>query len=85
MRNKNTPNLDNDQSKERPWFSWSHRASRQMRIVFGHWSTLGYYTNGEVYALDTGCVWGGALTALCLENQQVTNISCPKTCAPGDE
>lgn len=47
-----------------PWFDVPHRASQDLRIVFGHWSTLGAYHAPGIYALDTGCVWGGALTAL---------------------
>ena len=37
------------------------------RIVFGHWSTLGFFQNADVIGLDTGCVWGGSLTALRLD------------------
>lgn len=46
-----------------PWFEHPDRLSHDVRIVFGHWSTLGYYKGDNVLALDTGCVWGGALTA----------------------
>lgn len=47
-----------------PWFDVPNRANQDLRIVFGHWSTLGAFHAPGVYALDTGCVWGGALTAL---------------------
>jgi len=47
-----------------PWFAISNRASLNMKIICGHWSTLSYYTANGVFALDTGCVWGGGLTAL---------------------
>lgn len=50
-----------------PWFRIEDRRSRDVRVVFGHWSTLGYHNDGRVVALDTGCVWGGALTAYDLE------------------
>ena len=46
-----------------PWFEHEHRASRDVRVVFGHWSALGYVNSRGVLGLDTGCVWGGALTA----------------------
>jgi len=46
-----------------PWFEHEHRASRAVRVVFGHWSALGYINARGVFGLDTGCVWGGALTA----------------------
>ena len=59
-----------DQPKHlQPWFDWSHRRSRNMNVVFGHWSTLGAYDAPGVHALDTGCLWGGALTALQLDCQ----------------
>ena len=48
----------------RPWFEHPHRASRDARIIFGHWSALGLVQRPGVVGLDTGCVWGGALTAL---------------------
>jgi bis(5'-nucleosyl)-tetraphosphatase (symmetrical) len=50
-----------------PWFSIEHRASRDTPILFGHWSTLVLSENIDyqnVYPLDTGCLWGGRLTAL---------------------
>lgn len=47
-----------------PWFDVPKRASKDLRLVFGHWSTLGAFHAPGIYALDTGCVWGGALTAL---------------------
>lgn len=50
-----------------PWFEAEHAAWRGPRIVFGHWSTLGFFSTPEVIGLDTGCVWGGSLTALRLD------------------
>jgi bis(5'-nucleosyl)-tetraphosphatase (symmetrical) len=50
----------------RPWFLHP-RASRDARIVFGHWSALGFVHSHGVVGLDTGCVWGGALTAFDLD------------------
>ncbi len=47
-----------------PWFEVPGRKSADMQIVFGHWSTLGSYDAANVFPLDTGCVWGGQLTAL---------------------
>jgi bis(5'-nucleosyl)-tetraphosphatase (symmetrical) len=46
-----------------PWFRAAGRRSAGARIVCGHWSALGYLDEGGVLALDTGCVWGGTLTA----------------------
>jgi bis(5'-nucleosyl)-tetraphosphatase (symmetrical) len=47
-----------------PWFSVPGSANRDLRIVCGHWSTLGLMIGLGVHAIDTGCVWGGPLTAL---------------------
>jgi bis(5'-nucleosyl)-tetraphosphatase (symmetrical) len=46
-----------------PWFRVPWRRSAGERLVFGHWSALGYVAEQGVLGLDTGCVWGGALTA----------------------
>jgi len=47
-----------------PWFDMPHRASADERILCGHWSTLGYINRNNVWALDTGCLWGNQLTAV---------------------
>lgn len=52
-----------------PWFDVPDRKSRELRLVFGHWSTLGAFHAPGIYALDSGCVWGGALTALALSTE----------------
>jgi bis(5'-nucleosyl)-tetraphosphatase (symmetrical) len=59
-----------------PWFAFPQRASADQIMVFGHWSSLGLYSASGVYGLDTGCVWGGALTALCLETREHTSVQC---------
>ena len=56
--------------KAMPWFDIPGRASRGNRIVFGHWSTLGYVARNNVWAIDTGCLWGGRLTALRLDTPE---------------
>jgi bis(5'-nucleosyl)-tetraphosphatase (symmetrical) len=50
-----------------PWFEAANAEWRGPRVVFGHWSTLGFFRNSRVISLDTGCVWGGSLTALRLD------------------
>ncbi len=57
-----------------PWFQHAHRACVGITTVFGHWAALGAYTAPGVYALDTGCVWGQELTALCLETKVRTSV-----------
>jgi bis(5'-nucleosyl)-tetraphosphatase (symmetrical) len=47
-----------------PWFRVPARNTRKDRIIFGHWSTLGYQVQDNVWSLDSGCVWSGRLTAI---------------------
>ncbi len=65
-----------------PWFEVPSRASRDTRIVFGHWSTLGFVNSHNVIGLDTGCVWGGRLTAVNLD-APIVPISVPCSGLPG--
>ncbi len=51
----------------RPWFDLENRATREARVIFGHWSALGLVLRDDVIGLDSGCVWGGALTAIDLD------------------
>lgn len=60
-----------------PWFSHSNRKTRNQKIIFGHWASLGGRVNGaNLFALDTGCVWGGALTALRLDDGAYFSCAC---------
>lgn len=59
-----------------PWFELPQRKTRHQRVVFGHWSTLGLIHREHVMALDTGCVWGGSLSALHLPSRQLVQIAC---------
>jgi bis(5'-nucleosyl)-tetraphosphatase (symmetrical) len=47
-----------------PWFELPERQTAHCVVAFGHWSTLGWLGRADVFALDSGCVWGGCLTAL---------------------
>lgn len=62
----------------KPWFSCPTRKSTTLKVIFGHWSTLGYYQDSNVLALDTGCLWGGRLTAarLDLDEVVIVNVDC---------
>lgn len=51
-----------------PWFAVPGMKRRGARVVCGHWSTLGLFLGCGVYGIDTGCVWGGRLTALRLDD-----------------
>jgi len=64
----------------KPWFEVTGRATSNERILFGHWSTLGIRDDHNVHSLDSGCLWGGALCALRLDQKtpQRISINCPQ-------
>ena len=57
------------------WFDAPSRQSQSSTILCGHWSALGLQQRGNVIALDTGCLWGGQLTAICLDTQAITQVN----------
>lgn len=59
-----------------PWFDVPGRASADATVVCGHWSALGLKVTSNVIALDTGCLWGGPLTAIRLEDRKLFQIAC---------
>jgi bis(5'-nucleosyl)-tetraphosphatase (symmetrical) len=59
-----------------PWFVAPGRRSADATIVFGHWSALGLHLGDGVIGIDTGCVWGSALTAIRLEDRRVFQVPC---------
>jgi bis(5'-nucleosyl)-tetraphosphatase (symmetrical) len=58
----------------KPWFKHPLRQTRGVTIVFGHWASLGLRVKKNVIGTDSGCVWGGRLTALRLEDRQVFQV-----------
>ncbi|MGH8362321.1 MAG: symmetrical bis(5'-nucleosyl)-tetraphosphatase [Gammaproteobacteria bacterium] len=69
-----------------PWFEAPGRMSAEQHIVFGHWSTVGEVKGHNVYPLDTGCVWGGRLSALRLDGGDSGGwycVDCPGAQRPG--
>lgn len=64
-----------------PWFAVPNRASLTHTLVCGHWSALGLRTEEKLLALDTGCLWGGQLTAVRLEDRKVFQV--PSRQPPG--
>jgi bis(5'-nucleosyl)-tetraphosphatase (symmetrical) len=58
------------------WFEAPNRASRDATIICGHWSALGLKIIDNVLALDTGCLWGGSLTAIRLEDHKIFQVPC---------
>jgi len=59
-----------------PWFEVPTRRSRDTAIIFGHWSALGPLKMPNLFALDTGCLWGRRLSALRLEDRRLIQVSC---------
>jgi bis(5'-nucleosyl)-tetraphosphatase (symmetrical) len=71
-----------------PWFEIPGRLSHDLHILFGHWSTVGEIQGQNVHALDTGCVWGGRLTALRLDGDDSGSwysVDCPGAQRPGGD
>jgi bis(5'-nucleosyl)-tetraphosphatase (symmetrical) len=67
-----------------PWFDVPDRQTANNTVVFGHWSTLGLVVRPNIIALDTGCLWGGKLSAICLEDRTVIQVDCPQYQRSGD-
>jgi bis(5'-nucleosyl)-tetraphosphatase (symmetrical) len=65
-----------------PWFDVPGRASARVPIVCGHWSALGLLIRPDLLALDSGCVWGGRLTAVRLEDRSVFQVACQAAPVP---
>jgi bis(5'-nucleosyl)-tetraphosphatase (symmetrical) len=73
----NTKGISDPAGDYFPWFKLPNRRSKGLKILFGHWAALRGQTNEpNVYALDTGCVWGGCLTAMRLEDKERISINC---------
>lgn len=70
-----------------PWYEVPGRAERDLKIVSGHWSTLGLFIGHGVHAIDTGAVWGGKLTALQLDTDELRIVQVPgrEVAVPGPQ
>jgi len=65
------------QAPYKAWFEHAQRRTSGTRIVFGHWSVLGYLNKGNVLGLDTGCVWGSKLTGINLDaDEPPVSVPC---------
>ncbi len=74
---ENKGQIDSAKDKLIPWFKVPDRQNADVKILFGHWAALGGVTNTpNTYALDTGCIWGYALTAMRLEDGARFFVSC---------
>ncbi len=65
-----------------PWFEVPGRCNQHLKTVFGHWSTVGDVKDKNVIPIDTGCVWGGELTAYALESELYYKIQCASAKLP---
>jgi bis(5'-nucleosyl)-tetraphosphatase (symmetrical) len=59
-----------------PWFDVPKRKSKDATVIFGHWSALGLKLAHNIIALDTGCLWGGPMTAIRLEDRLLYQVGC---------
>jgi bis(5'-nucleosyl)-tetraphosphatase (symmetrical) len=70
-----------------PWYDVPGRQTADVTVAFGHWSTLGWLARDDVLAMDSGCVWGGCLSALRLgtdgEAHELIQVKCDQAQKPG--
>jgi bis(5'-nucleosyl)-tetraphosphatase (symmetrical) len=69
----------------KPWFHIASRRTQGVPIAFGHWSTLGLIDRADLLSLDTGCVWGGTLSAARIDGgrREVLQVPCARAQKPG--
>ncbi|WP_298927061.1 symmetrical bis(5'-nucleosyl)-tetraphosphatase [uncultured Ramlibacter sp.] len=71
-----------------PWFDVPGRRTAATPIAFGHWSTLGWLRRSDIVSMDTGCVWGGCLSALRLgasmDTHELVQVECEQAQVPGE-
>lgn len=77
--------LEQAPSGLQPWFELPQRRTRHTPMAFGHWSTLGLINRPDLLGLDTGCVWGGALTGVRVDGgrREVLQVACEAAQHPG--
>ncbi len=82
---KGAPTKKTDRAGLVPWYRCKHRKPLPYRILFGHWSTLGYVETKKAVCLDTGCVWQGKMTARLLSGDgRIAQVNCPDGLEPGE-
>lgn len=66
-----------DKPEFKPWFSFAEHKANKQSLIFGHWAALeGKVNEKNIFALDTGCVWGGSLSIMNLETRKVISCDC---------
>jgi bis(5'-nucleosyl)-tetraphosphatase (symmetrical) len=78
FESKLEPSKEIYKSGVRPWFEIEDKKPLPLKIIFGHWSTLGYFENESVACLDSGCLWGSKLTAKRLDSN--SNVIVQSEC-----
>ncbi len=74
---KNKCELGSQPDYLHPWFRLPKRRNMNIKIIFGHWAALGQHQEKNIYALDSGCVWGGKLTAMRVDNKpEYFQVNC---------
>ncbi|MBB3179184.1 symmetrical bis(5'-nucleosyl)-tetraphosphatase [Variovorax sp. Sphag1AA] len=70
-----------------PWFDVPGRKTSTATVAFGHWSTLGWVSRPDLISTDTGCVWGGCLSAVRIgatpQERELIQVKCPQAQKPG--
>lgn len=66
-----------------PWFDMPDRQTEGNTVICGHWAALGLRLRDNLIAVDTGCLWGGRLTAVRLEDRRVFQVACGAAAARG--
>ena len=85
---KSAPACPEEQKKlapYEPWFVFPNRRNKDHEIFFGHWSTLGAIDAYQIHATDTGCLWGGELTAYAIEQHKRYSVQCKQQCKPKEK
>ena len=62
-----------------PWFKYPNRKTKNIKIIFGHWAALQGIMSENIFGIDSGCVWGEKLTAMCLDTNKLFHVSCKKS------
>ncbi len=73
----NKGGLDSATAPWRPWFDWPNPKIGSTRVVFGHWSTVGRIEKNNTVGLDSGCIWGGRLSAIQIDRDHDNIVSVP--------
>lgn len=78
FKQKGEPTEDLRNKGFKPWFECERKHKIDLKIIFGHWSTLGFYHDANVLGLDTGCLWGETLTMGRIDTKEleVVSLSC---------